>query len=78
MNENVKVKFRGKLVDLCEEFGIKNVSIAGTHHDEFIGILLIDEEKKSFSDIFESVINIGRLWQHSRTIVRSVLNDFEK
>lgn len=83
MNRERKLEFNKKIIEICNEFGVENVSIAGNSRNvppqsEFIGTILIDKNEQSMGSIFEAVMNIGRLWQHSRTVVRQMLNDFEK
>lgn len=82
MDKETRDKFASKVADVCTEFGVENVSLCGTCGNlkpGFIGILLLDKkENPSMGAIFEATANVGRLWQHSRMIVRATLNDFER
>jgi len=75
MDTEIKNDFYKKIADVCKEFGVENVSISGNRYNQFIGVLSIDKDTPS---ILDAVMNVGRLWQHSRTVIRDMLNDFEK
>ena len=78
MDKEIKAQLYERISKVCKEFGVENVSITGNRNKEYIGILLIDNETESIPAIFEAVLNVGRLWQHSRAVIRKILNDFEK
>ena len=80
MEKETETKLKIRLMSICKEYGIKNASIAGDRNHEFVGMLLIDEDEseRSLGSIFEAIMNVGRLWQHSRAVTRNILNEFEK
>lgn len=63
------------LKELCIKHGIKAASFTGNIDNSYIGILSIDN--LNFSGCYDAVLNVGRLWQHARTTIRSVMNTFE-
>ena len=64
--------------DFCEIHSLKNASLSATDvSGNFVGFLGIDVDD-SPAGMFESIANVGRLWQHARTAIVSFLNDFER
>ena len=74
-------KIKADLVKLVKKHNLKGASFCAikSDPDEFYGLTLIEEsEKFDIRDLMEAVIAVGRLWQHSRSLVRQILGDFEK
>lgn len=68
---------RADLQELCKKHGIRNASFCGTTVEcWFRGLTCISPATPS--EVFESVLNLGRLWQHSRTVIRNMMDEFEK
>jgi len=65
----------GDLEDIMSRYGIKNAAFAGRHEEDYIGMFVGPQTN---ADAMETVYNIGRLWQHAREQVRTMLNRFEK
>ena len=70
--------FIAKVTEICKEFGVENASITGNTNEEYIGLLMLDPVDHSPCYMFEAAMNVGRLWQHARTSIRAILNDFDK
>ena len=70
-------EFVKDLIALCYQHNIKNVSITGQMEEKYLGMVFVDAEK-NMTGFFESVLNVGRLWQYTRERVQIILNDFEK
>lgn len=78
--EDLKEKrkaFRDDLIALCGKYGIENASFCGTIGDEFVSAFCMGE-LKSVSGVTEAAMNVGRLWQHARSMVKKMLDGFEK
>ena len=69
---------RADLEKLMKVHGIRNASFCGTGAEGGYWGLMSVQEHQDAPGLFESVLNIGQLWQHTRETVRSILDDFEK
>jgi len=65
-----------ELDKLAKKHGLTCASFCATVKDtgEFVGTF----QQVSAFDLWQSVLNIGRLWQHAREMTRETLNRFEK
>jgi hypothetical protein len=65
-----------ELDKLAKKYGLISASFCATEKEtgEFIGTF----QQVNTLDIWQSVLNIGRLWQHARETTRGMLNKFEK
>ena len=76
-DNNTQSLLREDLIQLMKKHGIRNASFCGTDAaDCYHGLMCVEET--SVAGIFESAVNIGRLWQHTRTVIRRTLDDFER
>lgn len=75
MKENEMQKLHGELIDLTKKYDITSAAFTGVSEDHYIGLIVGNQPR---SEMFITALNIGRLWQHMRTTVRSILNSFEK
>jgi len=74
-------EIKADLIKLIKKHNLKDASFCAIkpNTDEFYGLTLIEEgEKFDIRDLMEAVMAVGRLWQHSRGVVRQLLGDFEK
>ena len=76
----MKDEIKLDLIKLIKKHKLKAGSFCAIKpNNEFYGLTLIEEgEKFDIRDLMEAVIAVGRLWQHSRSLVRQILGDFEK
>lgn len=72
-----RTAFREELVALCGKHNVKKASFCGTMGDEFVALFCAGEVK-AVSDVTEAVMNVGRLWQHARMMVKKMLDEFER
>ena len=77
---NVKEQFEQdkdffkELKILCKKYNIINAAITGNRKNRYIGYIISD---MNFNNLFLIVANIGRLWQHIRSVVREKVDGFE-
>ena len=77
MTDEPKNILRSDLIELCRKHDISNASFCGSSpDDQYYGLMCI--EKTTTAEVFKSAMNIGRLWQHTRMVIRQILDDFEK
>lgn len=78
-NKN-KEEFIEKLKNIVKEYNVKGAAFTGTLGDEYLGLMALDymEASRNINTIFQSVLNIGRLWQQARTTIKNIIGDFEK
>lgn len=68
---------RADLLKMMKEHGLKNGAFCATAPDDrYVGFGHL-EEYESPATLFESALNIGRLWQHIRTVIHKTMDDFE-
>ena len=72
-----KDEFAQALKDLCQKYSVKNASFCGFIGDGLYSIISLDKAE-TINDICMSVTYVGRLWQHARTSMRSLLDSFER
>ncbi len=78
MTEQEFEEFIKELNALMRKYEIKNAAFTGSGSQKYIGLLCLPKDAVSgITEIMLSVSNIGRLWQHARTVVRTMLDDFE-
>ena len=77
MEKEKQEEFKKELQELCKKYEVENAAFTGADENNYIGLSCLDESP-SLGSIFESVNNIGRLWQSSRGIIADMLNNFEK
>ena len=66
-----------ELSDVAEKHGLRNCSFCGINKDdEFVGMFLT--RNVTTMTAWESILNVGRLWQHARETSRTLLNTFER
>jgi hypothetical protein len=67
------------IAKVAKQYGIINYSFCGEEKEtgNFIGFLG-DGPTIKIKNIWSTVINIGRLWQHARNTTRNMLNEFDK
>lgn len=77
MNEELQ-SIRTDLLEVIKKHGLKNGAFCATAPDNrYVGFGHL-EEYESPATLFESALNIGRLWQHIRTVIRKTMDDFER
>lgn len=75
-NESKKKIIEKELREVIERHGLYHCAFCGSYNnDEYLGLFLC---KEKMPDIFQTVLNVGRLWQVGRNITRDMLNKFEK
>lgn len=77
METEKRKEFIEELKLLCKKYEIKNAAFTGADETNFIGLQCLND-KPTLGEIFESVNNVGRLYQSSRELIRELLNDYEK
>ena len=77
-NEIIEKKdaFADALKALCHEHNVTSASFCGKLEGMYYGYLSLDGKEK-ISNIFMSVTNVGRLWQHARTAIKSLMDTYE-
>jgi len=72
-------EFLDEIYTVCKKHKIKCASICGTRTNEnFIGYVGGPNENKNIYELTEAIVNVGRMWQHARAVLRDTLNGFEK
>jgi len=75
MNEEKVKEFESRLESLIAEYGITCAAFTGTCDDHFIGFAV---PAQTILSLWQTVLNVGRLWQLFRELIRGKLNEFEK
>lgn len=75
MNEEQKEKFIEEINQVGKKYGVTHLSFCATVEDRFLGMIAVGGE--GYGDYFESIMNVGRLYQASREKVFNLINDFE-
>ena len=77
MTDEKLKELQDKIRALCEECGVINASVCGidAKSGQFIGFNVFKSD--SVGDLFESTMAVGRMWQHCRTQIREIMNDFD-
>lgn len=75
MNKDEMTTIIDKFTEFCAANGITNAAMCGsTKNTTFIGGGI----PATLSEMILTACNVGRLWQHFRTLVRDGLHQFEK
>ncbi len=75
MEEKELKELAKELEVLVKKYGIASAAFTGNSSDRYIGLVI---GAISVSEMFGTVMNVGRLWQHMRGIIRDKLAKFEK
>jgi hypothetical protein len=59
---------------IAKKHKITNYAFTGSGEERHIGIL----GKAEVNTFYETALNVGRLWQHTRTVMRERLDNFDK
>lgn len=61
---------------VAELHHVKNIAFCATAEgdNKFVGFV----GEQGLQNSFNAVLNVGRLWQHSRQCIKDILGDFEK
>lgn len=78
MTEEEKKDLEKELDALCEKYGLSAGAFCATalKEDKFIGYLCF--RKKEVKEIMMTLLNVGRLWQHSKSVNKRIFEDFER
>ena len=77
MEKDSQIAFKAELRELFEKYGLKDGSFAATDKEGRFHALMTLHEAPNIAGLFQSVLNIGRLWQHARVVVKDILDDFQ-
>lgn len=63
---------------LTKKFGLTDCAFCGVEPKtgEFLGFVI--DKSITLETAWNVTLNVGRLWQHMRTIIRDTLNKFDK
>lgn len=76
MEQKEKLKLESDLRILTKKHNLKNCAFCGMDaQDHFFGQLITD---KTYTGVWETALNVGRLWQFVREETRTLLNMFDK
>ena len=77
-NETIERKnaFTAALIVLCQEHNAKNASFCCTIGDAYYGYLSVDK-LDNLNGTIMAITNVGRLWQHARTFMKSLMDTYE-
>jgi hypothetical protein len=76
MNEKDWEAFQDEMRVLTEKYGVKEAAFCGDADGRFLGFAI--HQVHTAKEIADIVINVGRLWQHFRGVIRDILDDFER
>ncbi len=67
-----------ELERVAKKHGLINCAFCGTEKETggFIGLVV--DTKTTIHTLWDTVLNVGRHWQHMRSLTRDNLNKFEK
>jgi len=74
-NETLK-EFEAKLSALINEYKITDAAFCGTLEGRFMGGFM-GKERLTASELSQSTVNVGRLWQFAREQMRRFWDQFE-
>ena len=74
MDKEAKEKIKIALNQLCQDHDIKNASFCGSVNG---GVFAYVSLNQTDNNVFESIMNVGRLWQYTRGVTRKMLDEFE-
>lgn len=78
MTEEKFAEFQKELKELLKKHDVTNAAFTGTCNKKYIGLMcLTEKDAQNLSEIILTVSNVGRLWQHAKTAVKLMLDDFE-
>lgn len=76
MEKDKAKELTDEIESIIEKYGAKNFSFCGELDNRFIGV--INTNHNSLGSYFESVVNIGRLYQSAREKTKTILDKFNK
>lgn len=79
MTEELQTEIREEIATIAEKYGIRDAAFCGVAaDDDFCGFFIGKGTSLRAGQVFNTVLNIGRLWQFAREMSRKVLASFEK
>ena len=67
-------KLQKELEMIAEKYNVEHASFCGSSDQQFIGFAVSGQTR---GEVWETVLNVGRLWQFMREQTRQVLNSYE-